>query len=241
MASVRVYSRGVARYFDVHPQDPQPRAIAQAVKIVRDGGLIAYPTDSVFALGCLLGNAEGKDRIRAIRHLDDRHHFTLLCRDFAQLGQLVQIDNAVFRAIKAVTPGRYTFILPATKEVPRRLLHARKKTVGVRIPNHPVAQALLAELGEPLLTSSPAAARGDRADDRRLGHQGGAGPRGGRRPRLAASAAPSRPRSSTSRSRRRWCCAAVPVTRPRSSSSSGRCSVSRFEKPIRLTGPSARG
>jgi tRNA threonylcarbamoyl adenosine modification protein (Sua5/YciO/YrdC/YwlC family) len=150
----RVYSRIVARYFDVHPQDPQPRAIAHAVKIVQEGGLIAYPTDSVFALGCLLGNAEGKERIQRIRHLDERHHFTLLCRDFSQLGHLVQIDNSVFRAIKAVTPGSYTFILPATKDVPRRLLHARKKTVGVRIPNHPVALALLAELGEPMLTSS---------------------------------------------------------------------------------------
>ncbi|MBK8074238.1 MAG: threonylcarbamoyl-AMP synthase [Kineosporiaceae bacterium] len=144
----------MARYFDVHPRDPQPRAIAQAVQIVRDGGLIAYPTDSVFALGCSLGNAEGKERILRIRHLDDRHHFTLLCKDFAQLGQLVQIDNHVFRAIKAVTPGSYTFILPATKEVPRRLLHAKKKTVGVRIPDHPVALALLDALGEPMLTSS---------------------------------------------------------------------------------------
>ncbi|MFN8081471.1 MAG: L-threonylcarbamoyladenylate synthase [Kineosporiaceae bacterium] len=144
----------MARYFDVHPRDPQPRAIAQAVQIVRDGGLIAYPTDSVFALGCSLGNAEGKERILRIRHLDDRHHFTLLCKDFAQLGQLVQIDNHVFRAIKAATPGSYTFILPATKEVPRRLLHAKKKTVGVRIPDHPVALALLDALGEPMLTSS---------------------------------------------------------------------------------------
>jgi tRNA threonylcarbamoyl adenosine modification protein (Sua5/YciO/YrdC/YwlC family) len=144
----------MARYLDVHPRDPQPRAIAQAVQIVRDGGLIAYPTDSVFALGCSLDNAEGMERIRRIRHLDDRHHFTLLCRDFAQLGQLVQIDNRVFRAIKAVTPGRYTFILPATKEVPRRLLHAKKRTVGVRIPDHPVPLALLAALGEPMVTSS---------------------------------------------------------------------------------------
>ncbi len=144
----------MARYFDVHPRNPQPRAIAQAVQIVRDGGLIAYPTDSVFALGCALGNAEGKERIVRIRHLDDRHHFTLLCKDFAQLGQFAQVDNYVFRAIKAATPGRYTFILPATREVPRRLLHARKRTVGVRIPDHPVPQALLTELGEPMLTSS---------------------------------------------------------------------------------------
>jgi tRNA threonylcarbamoyl adenosine modification protein (Sua5/YciO/YrdC/YwlC family) len=144
----------VAKYFDVHPDNPQPRAIRQVVDIVRDGGLIAYPTDSCFALGCAIGNKEGMDRIRAIRHLDERHHFTLMCRDFAQLGQFVQINNALFRSLKAATPGPYTFILPATREVPRRLLHPRKKTVGVRIPDHVVAQAVLAELGEPLLSST---------------------------------------------------------------------------------------
>lgn len=122
--------------------------------MLRDGALIAYPTDSGYALGCCLGNAEGKDRIAAIRRLDDKHHYTLVCRDFAQLGQLVHIDNAVFRAIKAVTPGSYTFILPATQEVPRRLLQLRKKTVGVRIPDHAVVRALLEALGEPLLSSS---------------------------------------------------------------------------------------
>ncbi len=144
----------MARYFDVHPDNPQPRSIRQAVDIVRDGGLIAYPTDSCFALGCALGNQHGKDRIRDIRRLDDGHHYTLVCRDFAQLGQFVHIDNTVFRAVKAATPGRYTFILPATKEVPRRLLHAKKKTVGVRIPDHRTAQALLDELGEPILSST---------------------------------------------------------------------------------------
>jgi tRNA threonylcarbamoyl adenosine modification protein (Sua5/YciO/YrdC/YwlC family) len=144
----------MAKYFDVHPNNPQRRAINQVVDIVRSDGLIAYPTDSCFALGCQLGNRDGLDRVRSIRHLDDRHHFTLVCQDFAQLGQFVVIDNAVFRAIKASTPGSYTFILPATKEVPRRLLHPKKKTVGVRIPDHPVAQALLAELGEPLLSST---------------------------------------------------------------------------------------
>ncbi|GDY28462.1 L-threonylcarbamoyladenylate synthase [Gandjariella thermophila] len=144
----------MARYFDVHPDNPQRRAIGQIVDIVRAGGLIAYPTDSCFALGCQPGNADGVARIRSIRHLDDRHHFTLVCRDFAQLGQFVHIDNRVFRAIKAATPGRYTFILPATKEVPRRLLHPKKKTVGVRIPDHVVTQALLAELGDPLLSST---------------------------------------------------------------------------------------
>ena len=144
----------MAKFFDVHPHDPQRRAIAQAVRIVRDGGLIAYPTDSCYALGAQMGNREALDRIRSIRHLDDKHHFTLVCRDFAQLGQFVNIANDVFQSIKSVTPGSYTFILPATKEVPKRLLHPRKKTVGVRIPDNRVVQALLAELGEPLLSST---------------------------------------------------------------------------------------
>ena len=144
----------MAKYFDVHPDNPQPRSIRQVAEIVRDDGLIVYPTDSLFALGCRMGNKDGLDRIRAIRHLGDRHHFTLMCRDFAQLGQFVQINNASFRTVKAATPGPYTFILPATKEVPRRLLHPKKKTVGVRIPDHVVAQALLAELGEPLVSST---------------------------------------------------------------------------------------
>lgn len=144
----------MARYVDVHPENPQRRAIGQVVDLLRSGGLIAYPTDSCFALGCALGNRDGIDRIRTIRDLGERHHFTLVCRDFAQLGQFVQVSNPVFRAVKAATPGRYTFILPATREVPRRLLHPRKKTVGVRIPRHPVVDALLAELDEPLLSST---------------------------------------------------------------------------------------
>ncbi|MGH3569827.1 MAG: L-threonylcarbamoyladenylate synthase [Pseudonocardia sp.] len=144
----------MARYFDVHPVDPQRRAISQVVELVRAGGVIAYPTDSCFALGCQLGNREGIDRIKEIRQLDDRHHFTLVCKEFAQLGQFVHVSNAVFRLIKASTPGSYTFILPATKDVPRMLLHPRKKTVGVRIPDHAVAHALLDELGEPLVSST---------------------------------------------------------------------------------------
>ncbi|MEO7751971.1 MAG: L-threonylcarbamoyladenylate synthase [Terracoccus sp.] len=144
----------MAKYFDVHPVDPQPRAIGQAVQILRDGGLIAYPTDSCFALGCSLDNPAGKERILRIRQLDEKHHFTLVCADFAQLGQFVQLDNAVFRALKASTPGPYTFILPATKEVPRRLLHSKKKTVGVRIPEHPVVRELLKAMGEPILSST---------------------------------------------------------------------------------------
>src|SRR5215470_7951457 len=144
----------MARYFDIHPANPQQRTIVQAADIVREGGVIAYPTDSCYALGCQLGNGDGMSRIRSIRELDDRHHLTLVCKDFAQLGQFAQVANRVFRAIKAATPGSYTFILPATKEVPRRLQHPRKKTVGVRIPRHVVAQALLAELGEPLVSST---------------------------------------------------------------------------------------
>ncbi|MEV7325191.1 L-threonylcarbamoyladenylate synthase [Streptomyces sp. NPDC093970] len=144
----------MAKYFDVHPDNPQPRSISQITDAVRSGALIAYPTDSCYALGCQLGSRDGIDRIRSVRHLDDRHHFTLMCRDFAQLGQFVRVDNDVFRAVKASTPGSYTFILPATREVPRKLLHPKKKTVGVRIPDHVVTQALLAELGEPLLSST---------------------------------------------------------------------------------------
>ena len=144
----------MAIYYDVHPDNPQPRSIGKVVDLVRQGGLIAYPTDSCFALGTSLDNREGLDRIRSIRRLDDRHHFTLVCEDFAQLGQFVHVDNTVFRAVKSATPGQYTFILPATKEVPRRLLHPKKKTVGVRIPAHNVPQALLSGLGEPLVSST---------------------------------------------------------------------------------------
>ncbi len=144
----------MARYFDVHPRDPQPRSIGQVVTMLRDDALIAYPTDSCYALGCQLGSPTGPERIRRLRHLDDRHHFTLVCADFSQLGQFVQLDNAAFRAVKAATPGPYTFILPATREVPRRLAHPKKKTVGVRIPDHPVVRALMRELGEPLVSST---------------------------------------------------------------------------------------
>jgi tRNA threonylcarbamoyl adenosine modification protein (Sua5/YciO/YrdC/YwlC family) len=144
----------MARYLDVHPMDPQPRAIAQVVDLLRDDGLIAYPTDSCYALGIQLGNRDGLERIKRLRRLDDGHHFTLVCADFAQLGQLVQLSNAEFRAVKAATPGPYTFILPATSEVPRRLMHPKKRTVGVRIPDHRVAHALVTALGEPILSST---------------------------------------------------------------------------------------
>jgi tRNA threonylcarbamoyl adenosine modification protein (Sua5/YciO/YrdC/YwlC family) len=144
----------VARYLELHPDNPQQRRLDQVADALRDDAVIAYPTDSGYALGCRIGNRDGRDRILRIRGLDDKHHLTLVCKDFAQLGQLVHVDNAAFRAIRAATPGPYTFILPGTPEVPRRLLHPRKRTVGVRIPDHPVVHALLETLGEPLLTSS---------------------------------------------------------------------------------------
>jgi tRNA threonylcarbamoyl adenosine modification protein (Sua5/YciO/YrdC/YwlC family) len=144
----------VARFFDIHPVNPQPRLVEQVVALLRDDGLIAYPTDSGYALGIQLGNRDGLDRMRSVRQLDDKHHFTLLCHDFAQMGPLVHLDNAVFRLVKAATPGAYTFILPATSEVPRRLMAPKKRTVGVRIPDHVLAHALLEALGEPLISTT---------------------------------------------------------------------------------------
>lgn len=144
----------MARYYDVHPENPQARSLAQVADILRDGGLVVYPTDSSFALGCLLGNTQGIERIKAIRKLDDKHNFTLVVDEFAKLGQYVEMDNWIFRAVKAATPGPYTFILKATREVPKAMQHPKKRTVGVRIPNHTTALALLAELDAPLLSST---------------------------------------------------------------------------------------
>lgn len=144
----------MARYLDIHPVDPQPRLIDQAVAILRDGGLIAYPTDSCYALGCTLGAHEPLDRIRRLRQVGEDHHFTLVCADFSQLGQFVIVSNPMFRLVKNSTPGPYTFILPATKEVPRRMAHPKKKSVGVRIPDHRVTHALLDALGEPIVSST---------------------------------------------------------------------------------------
>jgi tRNA threonylcarbamoyl adenosine modification protein (Sua5/YciO/YrdC/YwlC family) len=144
----------MARFVDLHPVTPQARLIGQVVDLLRGGGVIAYPTDSGYALGCALDTKEGQDRIRAIRRLSDRHHFTLVCRDFGQLGQLVIVTNSDYRLVKQLTPGPYTFVLPATKEVPRRMLQPKKLTVGVRVPDHPVVSALLDALGEPMLSTT---------------------------------------------------------------------------------------
>ena len=144
----------MARYFDVHPDNPQPRAIAQIADILRTGGVVAYPTDTTYALGCRIGNPAGLERIREIRRLDSRHHFTVVCDGFSQVGHYMKVGNAAFRAIRAATPGPYTFILPATREVPRQLMHPKKLTIGVRMPGTPFVHALLADLGEPLMSTT---------------------------------------------------------------------------------------
>ncbi|GAA1842542.1 L-threonylcarbamoyladenylate synthase [Brevibacterium marinum] len=139
---------------NIHPENPQNRLIEKAAQTLRDGGLIAYPTDSCYALGCALDNKAGIERITRIRQLDSKHHFTLMCRDFAQLGQFVIVDNSDFRVIKSMTPGPYTFIMKATKEVPRRMMHAKKHSVGARIPQNVTALALVEAMGEPILSST---------------------------------------------------------------------------------------
>ncbi|WP_288842101.1 L-threonylcarbamoyladenylate synthase [uncultured Deefgea sp.] len=144
----------MSQFFSIHAENPQPRLIKQAVDILRKGGIIIYPTDSCYAMGCALDNKDAIERIRRIRQLDDKHHFTLACRDLSQLGNYARVDNQAFRLLKAATPGSYTFILMATKEVPRRVSHPKKLTIGLRVPDHPVALALLEELGEPMLSSS---------------------------------------------------------------------------------------
>jgi tRNA threonylcarbamoyl adenosine modification protein (Sua5/YciO/YrdC/YwlC family) len=144
----------MAQYLAVHARDPQPRLIARAVEIVRSGGLIVYPTDSCYALGCQIGNKAAMERIRRIRQLEPQHHLTLVCRDLSELGQYAIVDNAQYRALKAATPGRYTFILKASREVPKRLLNPKRKTIGLRVPDHPVVHALLHQLQEPILSST---------------------------------------------------------------------------------------
>lgn len=144
----------MAQYFSLHPEHPQPRLVHQAVEIIRAGGLVALPTDSAYALGCHLGDAKSLERIRRIRGVDERHHLTLMCRDLSEIATFARVDNVRYRLLKAITPGSYTFILEGTKELPRRVMHPKRKTIGLRVPDHPLVQALLAELNEPLLTSS---------------------------------------------------------------------------------------
>lgn len=142
----------MSQFFAIHPENPQARLVRQAVDIVHKGGVIAYPTDSAYALGCHIGDKQAMERIRRIRKLDADHNFTLVCRDLSELGTYARVDNTAYRLIKHATPGPYTFILEATGEVPRRLLHPKRKTVGLRVPDNPTAQALLAELGQPMMS-----------------------------------------------------------------------------------------
>lgn len=144
----------MARYLSIHPDDPQQRLLVLAAQVVREGGVVAIPTDSCYALGCRLGDKDAVERVRRIRDVDERHHLTLMCRDLSEIAQFARVDNAQYRLLKATTPGSYTFILEGTKELPRRVLHPKRKTIGLRVPAHKVALALLAELGEPLLTST---------------------------------------------------------------------------------------
>ena len=144
----------MAQFFSLHPEQPQPRLIRQAVEILRAGGVVAFPTDAAYSLGCQVGDAGAVARIRAIREVDERHHFTLMCRDLSEIATYAKVDNAQFRLLKATTPGSYTFILEGTKELPRRILHPKRKSIGLRVPAHPVPLALLVELNEPMLTST---------------------------------------------------------------------------------------
>lgn len=140
------------KFFQIHAENPQERLVKQAVDVIRKGGVIIYPTDSSYALGCRLGDKNALERIRRIRRLDDKHNFTLMCRDLSELGVFAKVNTAAFRLLKAYTPGPYTYILDATREVPRMLMHPKRRTIGLRVPAHPIAQALLAELGEPLMS-----------------------------------------------------------------------------------------
>jgi tRNA threonylcarbamoyl adenosine modification protein (Sua5/YciO/YrdC/YwlC family) len=144
----------MSQYFFIHPDNPQARLIRQAADIIRQGGVVAYPTDSCYALGCHLDDKDAVGRIRTIRELDDQHHMTLMCRDLAEIARYAKVDNQTYRTLKAHTPGSYTFLLSATKEVPKRLQHPKRATIGLRVPDHAVALALLEELGEPMVSTS---------------------------------------------------------------------------------------
>ena len=144
----------MSQFFQIHPDNPQLRLIRGAVEIIKQGGVVVYPTDSCYALGCQIGNKKAVDRIRQIRQLSDKHNFTLMCRDMAEVSEYAMVDNIAYRLMKGITPGPYTFILPAMKSVPKRLLHPKRKTIGIRVPDNTITLALLAELGEPLLSST---------------------------------------------------------------------------------------
>jgi tRNA threonylcarbamoyl adenosine modification protein (Sua5/YciO/YrdC/YwlC family) len=144
----------MSQFFQIHSENPQPRLIQQAVEILRQGGVIIYPTDCAYALGCHLGDKKAVDRIKRIRRLDDKHNFTLVCDDLSSIGTYAKVDNQQFRLLKAHTPGAYTFILPATTEVPRRLLHPKRRTIGIRVPDNAIVAALLSQLGEPIMSTS---------------------------------------------------------------------------------------
>jgi tRNA threonylcarbamoyl adenosine modification protein (Sua5/YciO/YrdC/YwlC family) len=144
----------VSQYFVVHPTHPQQRLLSRAAEIVSEGGLVVYPTDTTYALGCHIGDKHALDRIRQIRRLDERHHFTLACRDLSEIATYARVRNSSFRLLKQLTPGPYTFLLPASREVPRRLVHPKRKTIGLRVPDHPVALGLLGALGEPMMTTT---------------------------------------------------------------------------------------
>ncbi|OLU34349.1 threonylcarbamoyl-AMP synthase [Pseudomonas sp. PA15(2017)] len=144
----------MSQFFQIHPESPQARLIKQAVDIVRNGGVVVYPTDSSYAVGCQMGAKNAMERIRRLRQLDDKHNFTLVCRDLSQLSTFAKVDTAAFRLLKNHTPGPYTFILNATREVPRMLLHPKRRTIGLRVPSHPISAALLEELGEPMMSVS---------------------------------------------------------------------------------------
>ncbi|MFT0211213.1 L-threonylcarbamoyladenylate synthase [Pseudomonas sp. F1_0610] len=144
----------MGQFFQIHAETPQPRLIRQVIEVIQKGGVIIYPTDSSYALGCRVGDKTAVDRIRRLRRLDDKHNFTLICRDLSELGLYAKVDTVAFRLLKAHTPGPYTYILNATREVPRILMHPKRRTIGLRVPNNPIAQAILNELGEPLLSVS---------------------------------------------------------------------------------------
>lgn len=174
---MRAYNPRVARIIEIHPDNPQERLVAAVVKVIRSGGLIAYPTDSSYAFGCHIGDKRAMDRIRRIRRTDKKHNFTLVCSDLSEISTYARVDNWAYRLLKAMTPGPYTFILPATREVPKRLQHPKRRTIGLRVPDHALVRAMLDTLGEPIMSSTLSLPGDDMPQtdpheiDRLIGHQ----------------------------------------------------------------------